>query len=71
MVVRIEPFRHLTGGCFAIAARHGIISGQTRLAAMMTEPCGNESEHECHVQHMIVIGKIADGDDVDPLFLLD
>jgi len=70
VIVGVEPLGHLHGGNSGRAARHGEI-GLRRYRRQGAEPLRRRAERDDDIEHVVVAGEIADGDEVESASFLD
>ncbi|MNP37008.1 hypothetical protein D3C76_1304320 [compost metagenome] len=58
MIVRIEPFGHLTGSSLSITTGHCKIKIKPDVAAIIRVPWRYNSKHNSRIQHMVIKSKI-------------
>ena len=64
MVVGVEPLGHLHGGLIGVAARQGEVLRQRERFGIEAEPARHAAEMRERLQHRVVPGEIADGNEV-------
>ncbi len=64
VVIGIEPLRHFHREILLVTPRQGEIFRQAQLLGIEFEPRRNRTQQGQRAQHLVVPGKVADGDDI-------